>query len=304
MKNCTAIVLSGGGSLGALQAGALQALIEMDIHPDILVGTSIGAVNAACLAIYGFNLEGIQRLKRTWLESTEANLLPWFDLRQNLADWRFYFRGGYGNRIRDFFISHGVQPDLNFGQLTDPRVMLVACDLNTGDRVIYGSSPDQLVLEGMLASAAVPPWVYPLRIRDYYLADGGFVSNLPVEAAMDHGATRVITLELSNMPSPGAPTRGVRPLLSRIFNTVEKRQSELELALARARGIPVFRIPLRVNEKYTFWDFRCSEELIEAGYKFAQEEISSAIGQSFFKNQKQKSVKFKLFKTIDKGQLQ
>lgn len=66
MKQSTAIVLSGGGALGALQAGALRALIEAGIKPDLLVGTSIGAVNAACMAVYGFNLEGITRLEKTW----------------------------------------------------------------------------------------------------------------------------------------------------------------------------------------------------------------------------------------------
>lgn len=53
MERCTAFVLGGGGSRGALQVGALRALLEAGIVPDLLVGTSIGAANAAGLALWG-----------------------------------------------------------------------------------------------------------------------------------------------------------------------------------------------------------------------------------------------------------
>jgi NTE family protein len=289
MKQCTAIVLGGGGALGALQAGALRALIETGIHPDLLVGTSIGAVNAACLAVYGFNSDGIARLEKTWQEAAKARLLPWVDLRHRIADWMVYFRGGYGDRIRDFFVAYGIQPDLKFEQISGVRVLFVATDLNSGEPVIYGLNPSQSVLEGMLASAAIPPWVYPLHIRDYYLADGGFVSNLPVEAALDQGADQIITLELTNSSLASNRNFGFRPFLKKVVDTVEKRQSDLELALARARGIPVFRISLKVDEKYSFWDFRCSEELMEIGYEIAQVEISALRNQPLFQVRDQKT---------------
>jgi NTE family protein len=274
MKECKAIVLSGGGALGALQVGALRALAEVGFQPDLLVGTSIGAINAVCLAAYGFNPQGIRRLEENWLEAANKGILPSWSLRHNLADWKVYFRGGYGGRIRDFFISHGISPNLTFGLLGNLKVILVASDLNSGEKVLFGTDPDQVVLEGMLASAAIPPWVYPLQVREYYLADGGFVSNLPVEAALEQGATRIITLELNSPPT--RQIHGVRPFFSKVLNTVEKRQSDLELALAKAMGIPVFRIPLVADEKYTFWDFRSSGELIEIGYRLARQEITSS----------------------------
>ena len=71
-----AFVLSGGGARGAFQVGALKALYENNIHPEILVGTSIGAVNAAFLAVHGINSSSIERLIQTWMESVKMDLLP------------------------------------------------------------------------------------------------------------------------------------------------------------------------------------------------------------------------------------
>lgn len=281
-KDCSAIVLSGGGALGALQAGALQVLVEAGVRPDLLVGTSIGAMNAVCLAVYGFTPAGVRQLKKNWLEAARTRLLPGWNMRTNISDWMAYFRGGYGNRIRDFLISCGIEPDLKFGQLTGQKVILVASDLITGERVLYGLDPEQTLLEGMLASAAIPPWVYPLQVREYYLVDGGLVSNLPVETAMDQGASTIITLELSYSLNESLKKHGFRPFISRVLNTVEKRQSELELALALTRGIPVFRIPLVAEEKYTFWDFRHSKDLMDIGYQLARGEVCSPAGETFF----------------------
>jgi NTE family protein len=64
MEKCLAFVLGGGGARGALQVGALRALFEAGYQPDLLVGTSIGAANAACLAFWGVNMDGIAALER------------------------------------------------------------------------------------------------------------------------------------------------------------------------------------------------------------------------------------------------
>ena len=76
MSKQLAFVLSGGAARGALQVGALRALLEADIRPDMLVGTSIGAVNAAYLALRGVSLESIGRLAENWRDAAHADLLP------------------------------------------------------------------------------------------------------------------------------------------------------------------------------------------------------------------------------------
>src|SRR3970282_1559461 len=76
MKRKLAFVLGGGGARGALQVGALRAVLEAGYQPDLLVGTSIGAVNASYLAINGFNQESLVGLARAWHDAAHADLLP------------------------------------------------------------------------------------------------------------------------------------------------------------------------------------------------------------------------------------
>src|SRR5512142_311124 len=75
MKKCLAFVLGGGGARGALQVGALRALLEASFRPDLLVGTSIGAVNAAGLALWGINMRGIESLERAYQDVAASRLM-------------------------------------------------------------------------------------------------------------------------------------------------------------------------------------------------------------------------------------
>src|SRR3712207_1245182 len=71
----TAFVLSGGGPYGALQVGTLKALFEAGVKPDLVVGTSVGSMNAAFVA-FGPHLQGMDRLTRIWLEFGDSDLFP------------------------------------------------------------------------------------------------------------------------------------------------------------------------------------------------------------------------------------
>src|SRR5512142_288971 len=75
MKKCLAFVLGGGGARGAMQVGALRALLEAGFKPDLLVGTSIGAVNAIGLALWGMDIAGIEALERTYQDVTASRLM-------------------------------------------------------------------------------------------------------------------------------------------------------------------------------------------------------------------------------------
>jgi NTE family protein len=72
MNEVVAFVLGGGGARGALQVGALYALLESGLQPDLFVGTSIGSVNAAFLALHGFSRQGLDRLAAAWREAARA----------------------------------------------------------------------------------------------------------------------------------------------------------------------------------------------------------------------------------------
>lgn len=272
MNRPLAFALGGGGAHGALQVGALRALLEVGYQPDLLVGTSIGAVNATYLALHGPTLASLPGLIEAWHDAAAADLLPanylWLTVRVlfNRAGWRPY------HRMRDFFIAHNVLPELRFADL-NTRLILVAADLNTGRPVLYGADPQQSVLEGLLGSTALPPWVHPLEKDGQFLVDGGVISTLPIEPALAQGAREIVALDLADPRETPAEAHGFGPFLGKLMNTIEQRQQEMELALAETRGVPVWRIALQGKQPIPIWDFSHTDELIERGYAIASREV-------------------------------
>jgi NTE family protein len=267
MKQSLAFVLAGGGARGALQVGALRALLEAGIRPDLVVGTSVGAINAVFLGLHGFNSAALDRLEQAWFAAAKAELLPpnpaWITMR--VVFNRIRFRPDH--RLRDFFIAQGLAPDIHFGDLPGPPMILVSADLNCGQPVFYGIDPQQSVLEGVLASTALPPWVHPLEVEDRFLMDGGSISNLPIEPAILHGATEIIALDLPSRGEVDQEAHGFGPFWSKLLTTIGDRQIYLEMELARAKGIPVHLVGLTSRPPVPIWDFSQTQILVETGYQ-------------------------------------
>jgi len=262
-----AFVLAGGGARGALQVGALRALYEAGIQPDLVAGASVGAINAAFLGMHGFNQTALASLERAWLKAAKSDLLPpnpaWVSLRVIFN--RIHFR--LDHRIKDFLVSQGLTPDIRFGDLPGPTILLVSVDLNRAQPVYFGDDPQQSVLDGVLASAAIPPWVHPLEVEDRFLLDGGAISNLPIEPAILHGATEIIALDLSAPGEIDPGAHGFGPFWMKFLSTIISRHTYLEMELARSKGIPVHRVELVAEQPVPIWDFCQTPLLIEAGYR-------------------------------------
>jgi len=275
MKKKLAFVLGGGGSRGALQAGALRALIEAGYKPEIVTGASIGAANGAFMAIHGFTLEGVAKLEEIWRSTVDKDMLPTDLWRQLMRTFFQRTRGFSQERIREFAIASGLDPSLRFKDLKGVAFYPVATDLNSGAAVVFGEDADQLVLESVLASMTLPPWLAPEEKDGRLLLDGGAVSNLPVEVALTHGATEIIALDLFDPDDVNMMTNRVGNFLLKLDRTIESRKTELEIQLAEAHGVPVRRIALTGETPVPLWDFRHSVELIERGYQLAQQAIAS-----------------------------
>jgi NTE family protein len=269
-----ALVLSGGGARGAMQAGSLRALSEAGYKPDLWVGTSIGAANASFVCVHGYTSAGLDRLEQAWRAAMKQDLLPinvWWQLMRTL----FRRRGGLSEeRIREFAVANGITPELRFCDLKEAELYLVATDMNSGKPVIFGANPMDRLLDGLLASMALPPWVGPLETDGRYLVDGGLVSNLPIEAALRQGATEIIALNLFDPEDVDTSKHGLRPFLWRLDKTVEYRQLQLEMELAHARNVPVKHVSLTFDEYVPIWDFQRSAELITHGYQLTRQAIT------------------------------
>lgn len=267
-------VLSGGGARGALQAGALHALIEAGYHPDLIVGTSVGALNGVYLALHGVDVPTSVALCQAWRQSAHTDLLSgkpiWLATRVllNRPDPRFQ------ERLRDFFIQHGVTPDLHFGQLPHCRFIAVATDLNSGAPILFGLSPYDNLLDGLLASTAIPPWIPPISQADYLLSDGGFASNLPIEPALQLGATEIIAIDISESRTLPDEGQGLVSLALKMAGAVALRQKNLEMALAAARNVCVRHLALESDAFVPLWDFSHTAEQVERGYDLARDEIA------------------------------
>ena len=110
----------------------------------------------------------------------------------------------------------------------------------------------------------------PRREQGRYSMDGGVVSNLPVEPALRLGATHIIALDLIDTREMFGSGPGLVAFLDRLSMTVEKRQSDLELALARAQRIPLLYLGLLGEIPVPYWDFRHTVRLRTLGYETAQ----------------------------------
>jgi NTE family protein len=295
MKKKLAIVFSGGGSRGSLQVGALRAIYEAGLNPDILVGTSVGACNAAFLAIRGFTPESLDRLEYVWRDAGSANLLPnnllLMTLRTVLNRRVFNFT----NNLRNFLIKHGLDEGLTFQDLSDRRLYVVTADINMGELVLFGQDPGRSILDGVMASAALPPWISPFTDGERLLVDGGVISNLPVRSAIDVGASEIIALDLEP-PLNHLELHGFGSFFLKLIGTLHRQQSELELTIAQQKKVPICHIRL-CDSAVPIWDFSHTEEFILQGYQIAKEQLQSCLGQrTLFSWTRKLSQQFKTWK--------
>jgi NTE family protein len=257
-----------------MQVGALRALFEAGLKPDLLVGTSIGAINATALVLWGVDLAGIEALERLYQRMQHSKLLDprLFQFAWNAVSKR---QNHLGSRsARDFLIAEGILPDLRFGQIRDVRLATVAANLHTGGTVIYGCDPEQSVMEGVLASIAIPPWFAPIESDGQYIVDGGALSNLPIEPAIRLGATEIIALDLHDADAYGDVSKTIDPIVTKLASAVTRRQLGLEMELASARGVSVQYVSLRSTPPVPLWDFKTHRELFKVGYETMKNEVS------------------------------
>lgn len=191
----TAFVLGGGGVLGAHEVGMLQALAEHGIRPDLVLGTSIGALNGALFAAAP-DAAGAQRLRELW---SGANVLA-------LSSRTLLQRAGTlarsGTHLESFSRLRArleeVLPVARIEELAVP-FQCVAASIERAAEHWFASGP---LAEVILASCAVPGILPPVRIGDEHFIDGGIVNSIPVSRAVALGARRIFVLQVGRVEQP------------------------------------------------------------------------------------------------------
>ncbi|GAB3038200.1 hypothetical patatin-like protein [Nocardioides flavus (ex Wang et al. 2016)] len=194
----TAFVLSGGANLGAAQAGMLAALDEAGVVPDLVVGSSVGAVNGAWVA----GQEDLSALGDVWRSLRRGDVFPTRPMGGLLG-----FLGVSDHLVSDRGVRQLLSAHLRFERLEDAAVPLhvVATDLLTGKDVLLSSGD---VVDAILASAAIPGVLPPVLIDGRALIDGGVVNNAPISHAVALGANTVWVLATGYSCALDHPPRG------------------------------------------------------------------------------------------------
>ena len=260
-----AFVLSGGVSLGAIQVGMLKALFEAGIKPDFLVGTSVGAINAAWIAGWP-SKEGIAKLEEIWLGLRRDDVFPlgWTAATGLLGKTNHLF----SNRA----LRSLIERNLPYERLEHAAVPVhvVTSELKSGSAVVLSSGP---TVPSLLASCAIPGVFPPVTIGRRDLVDGGVANHTSIDAAVKLGATRIYVLPISYPWLYEEPTNALGMALQALARMVAQRlESEVTAYQDTAEIIVIPPLePMAVSPA----DFSHTAELIEHGYGSARKMLGA-----------------------------
>jgi NTE family protein len=258
-----AFVLSGGASLGSIQVGMLRALFEAGIKPDFLVGTSVGAVNAAWIAAWP-EKEGVAKLTEIWLGLRRDDVFPlgWAAATGLL--------GRSNHLVSNAALRALLQRHLPYERLEQAAVPVhvVTSELKSGRAVILSSGP---AVESLLASCAIPGIFPPVTIGRRELVDGGVANHTSIDAAVRLGARKIFVLPISYPWLYQEPTSALGMALQALARMVAQRL-EAEVA-AHKEEAEIIVIPPLSPMAVSPADFNHTAELIERGYESARKLI-------------------------------
>lgn len=195
-----AFVLSGGGPLGATQVGMLHALLEHEILPDLILGTSVGSVNGAAVAAEP-SAAAVERLAETWQRRESSGLFAGSVLTRvgTLARSRTHLHG-------DEALREALEANLPVRLIEELAVPFecVAASIERASEHWFTAGP---IVDAVLASCAVPGLLPPVEIDGEHFLDGGLVNSIPVGRAVELGATTIYVLQVGRVDAPLRPPR-------------------------------------------------------------------------------------------------
>ncbi|GAA2980237.1 NTE family protein [Microbacterium terrae] len=219
-----AFVLGGGGVRGAVEIGMLRALLERGIRPDVVVGTSIGAINGALVA-RDPTPAVIEPLSRAWM-SPEADAVYGESLvRQfgRLMKTRTHLSSP--EPLREL-LTTALGATTRFEDLVVP-LRVVAANVERAAERVFESGP---LIEAILASSAVPGLLPAVEIDGEHYIDGGIVNSIPIEQALTAGATTVYVLQVGRVETPLVAPRSLVDAARVAFEIARRHRFARDLA--------------------------------------------------------------------------
>jgi NTE family protein len=246
----------------------LHALYERGIFPDLLVATSVGALNAAFIASRPQTVATVHELRRVWRNLRREDIFP--------VSMSALIGGLCGRRnhlVSDRGLRQLVRRHLEFHELADAVIPLhlVAFDLIGGREVLLSEGP---AVEAIVAAASIPGIFPPVEIADRHLIDGGVVNDTPISHAVELGADRIFVLptrELGRI-SERPPTTALDAAIYGLGLLIDDR---LQSDIARYSGdVDLVVLPSANRDGVQPTCFEHSDRLIEQALVAARAQLA------------------------------
>ena len=270
-----AFVLGGGGHLGAYEVGMLRALVEHGVLPDLVVGTSIGAINGVAIAASP-SQDAVDRLEDAWtrLDNSDVFSGSVFSGAANLVRTRTSVHSNEPLRR----MLQEMLPAKDFADLEVP-FQCVAASIERASEHWFSQGP---LVPAILASCAVPGILPAVEIDGEHFLDGGIVNSIPIARAVELGATEIYVLHVGRVEQPLSAPRNPWQVGMVAFEVARRHRFARDLA-SLPEGVRAHVLPTGESDRARFdsltqlryRDFRAAQGRIRVAYdavrKYLQE---------------------------------
>jgi NTE family protein len=261
-----AYVLGGGGQLGASEVGMLRALIERGLTPGLVVGTSVGAINGAAIASDP-SMAMVQRLQDTWSDIERSDVFAGSIINRiaTLARTKTHLHGNEALRAT-------LTEALPIALIEDlpVRFQCVAASIERAAEHWFSGGD---VVDAILASAAVPGILPPVEIGGEHYIDGGIVNSIPVDRAVELGATRIFVMHVGRLDRPLEPPRWPWEVGLVAFEIARRHRYLGDLA-SLPEGVEIHILPTGQPEPPKYNDLSALRYRVSAG-------VGESIGKAY-----------------------
>lgn len=272
----TAFVLGGGGVLGAVEVGMLRALLERGIVPDLVLGTSVGALNGALVARQP-EPGVVDRLTSLWAETAQSRDI--YGDRPLRTVRRAVSTGTHIYSARP--LRRRLEQELGDVRFEDLPVTFGVCaaHIERAAEHWFTSGP---VVPAVLASAAVPGLLPPAEVDGQHYLDGGLVNSIPVGRAVEMGATRVFVLQVGRIDRPLAPPTRPWEVARVSFEVARRHRFMREISTipdgVEAHVLPAGGTSARDDSLLAHRDFSTVQARIDATYDASRAYLDAHLG--------------------------
>jgi len=268
----TAFVLGGGGVLGAAEVGMLRALFESEIAPDLVLGTSVGALNGAMVA-RDPTPTVIERLTDLWQDASTARAMsdrPFRTVRRAVSTGTHLYSSAFLQQrlVAEF-------GETTFAELA-VRFQVCAASIERAAEHWFVSGP---IVAAIMASAAVPGLLPPAEVDGEHFLDGGIVNSIPLGRAISLGADRVFVLQVGRIDRPLKPPQRPWEVARVSFEIARRHRFARELAEVphdvEVHVLPARGTSARDDSLLAHRDFSRVRTRIEASYEASRDYLAA-----------------------------